>query len=503
MLNYATWSRQHAAKFSREGLSNIDKRSRYEDYVRSFRAQTDGKSARVSEPQESEARGSSQAGGRAGSLSRGLRNVVTPQNKGPSPRSRVPTRAGGHGQNDADDDAVVRYISQVLDPFGPYDAKQPSLIPYPSVSFTVKETFLVETNNEGVFQLILRDDIDRFRQDTWSVLKNASDDDTNAILHLTSGGGGLSAANPGFAQNYLSTFPKADETRWQKTAEAENISNTFSSFRTVAFGVELAYIDKPLEASGTLCCTLWHPSEPLPRTENTTLASGTWASFQDIMEMENSQTFPAVEGCTLNWRPFGMDVTKLRNTHVIEGPFDDNITHAEKLLSVSSPLEPEVDGALAYLASIGAFGTDSMHTEGAENMRDMWDTKRSSYSPLLVVTGAGLPVSSSTHRVQVCWVIEAVSDERTFSLASPTTIENVHEPEKAQKALNLFSDAKASYPGSSMTGNSEGKKGFLSEVASTAASTAGKVKQGISTGKKIMDGIADVAEVAASIVAFL
>lgn len=504
MLSYAAWSRKHSAKFTREGLSPEDKRSRYDDYVRSFRANTEGRNARVGPIQETDKAGSDGPGGRSANLSRDLRATVTPRQQ-ENPRRQSPsTRKGNSCAHGADDDAVVKYIAQVLDPWGDYGAKQPALIPYPSVSFSIKETFLVETNNDGIFQFILRDDLDRFRQDTWSVLHNNHNIETNAILHVVGDGGGFSVANPGFAQNYNSDFPRDNETRWQRVTEAENVSNTFSSFRTVAFGCELAYVEKPLDASGTIVATLWHPSEPLPRTGGPAVADGTWASFQDIMEMENSQTFPAVDGCTLHWKPFGMDVTKLRPTHVLEGPFDTGISDSEALLDVSSCLDPEVDSALAFLANNGAIGSGAApSSHGAYNLRDMWDTCRSSTSPLLVITGAGLPPSASTHRVQVCWVIEAVADERTFSLASPTEISTVHEPEKAHKAINLFSDAKASYPGSQMTSGNDGKKDFLSDVVSTAASAAGKVKQGISTGKKIMDGIADVAEVAASIVAFL
>jgi hypothetical protein len=496
MLSYQAFCAKHEAKY--RGLSDEQNRRRYDDYRASFASNsvpvsssralsTSVQRLPSSNPAVRVRNSLAQAGSQT---TRAVERAVA---GGPM---RTPSLAGMN--KIAENIAGTKYVEQLLDPMANLDGKQPSFVPYPSTSFQVKETFLVETNAAGNFMFFIRDDIDRFRADTWT-LRDADTNpaSTTRTIDNTVSRNGASPADPQFGFNMTEAFPISKtgdwQNRWSPCAEAKTLKETFSSFRTVSLGLEINYIEAPVDASGTLCATLWHPGVSLPivtgQTDDPDFTGG--ISFEDVLDLGQSQSYPAIGGLSLNWRPFGESVTELRSTYMLDPDrISSNLDSEEIYLTASAPTS-DADRLLAYMAEAGA--------NNEIRLRDGWDTVLDSGSPMLVVCGAGLVGSKSPLRVTVCWTVEAVADERTFSLVQAS--QNVHIPGAVAKTASVLADTPPSHAGTSKTGSGPSVS-HMKDIASKVGDGVDQVSGAQSTGQKIAAGVKTAVDVASIIASF-
>jgi hypothetical protein len=501
MLSYKAFCAKHEAKY--RGLTDEQRRSRYDDYRASFLANSNGGGSGSVVPYAPKSVPSRNVAQRVRNDLALAASQTAPRmnSRSPAVRSQAPqVKMMSSFNRMAENIAATKYIEQLLDPMANHDGKQPSFVPYPSTSFQVKETFLVKTRSDGEFCFLIRDDIDRFRADTWTVRDTSlpMSAKTTAIQASVTEST-ASTANPLFGFNLTEQFPLATsgdyQSRWTSCAEAQTLKTSFSSFRTVSLGLEVNYVEAPVDASGTICATLWHPSVSLPVTGGDT-DTPDWSgaiNFEDILDLEQSQSFPAIGGCSLNWRPFGESITELRPTYMMDpdriGDLDSDLVY----LTASAPTS-DADKLLAFMAEDGA--------NNEVRLRDGWDNVLDAGSPLLMVSGAGLVGDKEPLRVTVCWTVEAVADERTFSLVQSN--HNVHVPGAVNKVASVLSDTPASHAGTSKTdgGGMPPSVSHMKDIATKVGDGVDQVTGAESTGQKIAAGVKTAVDVASIIASF-
>lgn len=479
MLTYAQFREKHKRKYEDEGLTDTDIRARYADY----------RAATIANGSSSETR-RRVSGRSAASYNEDLKRALDPEGGYvDNPRgSGVKVAPGVITKRNK---ALENYVAQVLDPMENYGAKQPSYIPFPSTSFQVTETFLVDSKG-GYFFLFLRDDIDRFRLDSWSLNPSVSPAIPATSILTTETAAPFSASNPGFGVNQTSSYPNIPNSVYTPCAESTAIKEAFSSFRTVSMGAEIEYTGKVVDAEGTLCVGLWHPSMQLPEVDGS-VGSEDWSgamSFNDLLDLENAANYPAVEGASVYWRPFGMNVTELRATKLMS---ESLTTDAWPQLLSSNPVSSDSTKQLAIIASLGGLANNTTNTL----FRDTLDNVLDDSSPLIFIAGSGLNSGAGTFRVRVTWTIEAVADERTFSLAQPSFVDSV-DSSHMEKALHVL-PKESSHRGPM---DSPSARSFKADAITAIGKGTAVAKKAQSVGKKILSGIGtaiDIAGVIASI----
>lgn len=428
MLTEQEFNQKHAVKY--QGLPAAQRRQRYDDYVLSESGQRNQMRGANNAPRNNGARvnnalrGASQAVVNPSAIGRRVQTL--PPSQRPSNRQPSANTVQKESRKEYEE-MVAEYLTALRDPFSKEaaDVKQPSFHGYPSTTFQVKEPFVVKTDPAGNFCMIVTDDLDRFRADSWTTATVPSS--INPKLQILTDN--TNAANPKFK---LSTLVSPADYKsdvlsvFSPCTETEGIKDIYSSFRTSSMGVTLEYSAAPVDAKGRICSLLWHPSETLPYSKDPSEPPADFAiAFEDLLEFEAANTFAAIDGTTLYWVPFGDDVTELRPVRA-----------SEKRDHVGTPVNnPEALGSslrgdgyalrvLTQLALEGAFDDSPERFTGGKFARVL-DRSLSSNSPALLICGSGLVPDTEVFQGTIAWNVESVADERTLNFASKRLIGEV------------------------------------------------------------------------------
>lgn len=337
------------------------------------------------------------------------------------------------------DRRLSRYLAQLLDPWADLHAKIPDWGSYPSSSVAIKQSFQISTGTinatippndaQDKFAVVLRDGLSTFRSHSRS-------DPTQLIHYEGTGAGGPVGWSLGDTSG-----------TWFGVSEQAAIKAAFTAYRPVALGLKWSYTGPPLSASGRIVAALWPPTLPLPSPSNP-------ITFSELVDFEGAQIFPAIEGGTIIWKPFGLSgVSSWRptfNGDIMAGIYATN----------SWDMDPQCRTALQVaqmlnnIAVITAAQRDTM-------FQTVGFYQTGSSSPCLVVLGEGLPANLSCLNFDASFIIEAISDNRTFSLSQATAETPIND--EANHVNHMVQQVPASHSG----GSTEDHHNWIQSVEGT------------------------------------
>jgi hypothetical protein len=329
------------------------------------------------------------------------------------------------------------YLQSLLNPWLKLDAKIPDMHPYPSAAFQIQYEKLVATTPDGLCGVLLRADLTR----NWGAL-----------------------SFPGAEMELLS---------WESVPENESIINAFSSFRIVSMGLRLKYQAPPLEAEGRLACALIPPFAPCPGFGAQTY------SWDDISKLEGAQVIPAIDGATVLFRPFDNHAFQYRETQLVKALANGDLEKSGYSNSIGDPIvtlmmlqrawhEATVVAGPLISDLVQLFPFDGV----GESVQEMADAMCTLGCPYLVVMGDGMPASINAFSCEVVMNLEAISDNRTWSLTQSKT--NLSHPNELPTALAVRSHVPDVHAGGSPESHNDFLKSTTGAVkAATETVTAG------------------------------
>lgn len=337
---------------------------------------------------------------------------------------------------------VSIYLASLLDPWRPLRAKIPDLTSYPSTAVQIKDNFNIKTNSVGRFAVCLRDGIYNF-------LSYSLDESARSLMTY----------NTGWEIGGTNGF-------WSGVPEQQPIRDAFSCYRPVSMGLRWTYQAEPVNAKGRIVAALWPASTPLPN-------SGNAITFDELTEFEGAQIFPAIEGGTALWRPYGLTSNDgyrpCKNGDYLSG-FAATSTW---------DLDPQerVTAELAQLLHNNAIITPTILDAIYQQLIYF---HLPTQSPMLIIIGEGLPVDTVALNFEAVLNIEAISDNRSFSLSQPDVRQIPFESE-AGHSLHVVNQLPAAHAGGSEAHHAN----WLQNVESVATKVASGLKTAFNVAETI------------------
>ena len=261
MLSRQQFFEKHKVKF--RGLPRIEKDKRYQDYVSSTEAARLNPNPNGNEPRTP--------------VKRAALDVRTVKSTNLSKLARYQNYSVFR---EVKKDMLRQYIASVLDPWS-NKAHFPDPLAYHGVPVAIKFQVILKADDLGNLAMCLRDGIDRcIAASAYTGQSPASGTPTGyaGLIPRTAGSAyfRLQTANNPVVQANVINDALADATLdirtahsplvgiqcspWRPVASYADVKSTSTAYRTVSGGVELTYIGKPLEASGSLALAPYHAS---------------------------------------------------------------------------------------------------------------------------------------------------------------------------------------------------------------------------------------------------
>ena len=480
MLSYDEFIAKHSEKYS--GLSRAAKRQRYSSYVATETAKGDNSMERNN--------GSNPRSASANSL----RNAASRGSVTYDDDSRRNTSRKISPWSDKAEarDQVAKYAESLLDPWSPVKAKQPSRSDYPSGVARIKEEITVRTDGNGNFCVFVSDDLDRFfASSSLGNIATSTSDPSNPKWGIRA------PNNPGDVYNpYVNSM-------WRSINEVEGFKALNSSFRSVSMGMSATYMAEVVNAKGRFVAGYLHPNEDVPYMKDPAdliIENGVY--WQDLLEKESAVTYSVLDDVTLLWKPFGVEITEFRPTHIIN-PEGVSAVPDGQVLTCSARADSTALRILFEIAQIGGFGDNPESFTGGRVAKAQ-DISLGTDSPALYFAGTGFQPDTVVYNIEIVWNVETIADERTLDYSTkptaPLTTSNMMAGQNA--AIAVASEAPPS-----VKGYRPGDKSVADSVVADTVTNISNAQDAEESGgfmdtlSSVVDGVSTAVDIGTSIAA--